>query len=121
MLSVRMACLVGGLSIALGVLTFSRGVMMTVGEGVVKLDAFSAFVVVVAQGVTVHIYATVGVPVSTSQAVVGAVLGIGFVKGVRTINWRMLRNISLAWLATPVVSFASTFLVVLASRALGWV
>jgi PiT family inorganic phosphate transporter len=120
MLSMQGACLLGGLSIALGVLTFSRGVMMTVGEGVVKLDAYSAFVVVAAQGLTVHVYAMIGVPVSTSQAVVGAVLGIGFVKGVRTINWRMLGNISLAWLATPVVSFLGTYLAVWIGHRFGW-
>ena len=67
MLTPRMACIVGGLSICLGVITFSRGVMMTVGRGLVKLDAFSAFIVILAEAVTVHIYAMVGVPVSTSS------------------------------------------------------
>jgi PiT family inorganic phosphate transporter len=120
MLSVQAACLVGGLSIALGVLTYSRDVMMTVGQGLVKLDALSALVVVAAEALTVHVYAFVGVPVSTSQAVVGGVLGIGFVKGVRTINAATMRNILLAWLATPVLSFAATLGACYAGRSLGW-
>ncbi len=118
-LSMEWACVIGGLSIALGVLTFSRGVMLTVGRGLVKLDAFSAFIVVLAEGITVHFYAIVGVPVSTSQAVVGGVLGIGIVKGVKTVNRRVLRNILLAWLTTPVVSLAVTYVVCLAGRRLG--
>lgn len=120
MLTPRMACVVGGLSICLGVVTFSRGVMMTVGRGLVKLDAFSAFIVILSEAVTVHIYAVVGVPVSTSQAVVGAVLGIGLVKGVRTVNRRMLTNIVLAWASTPVIAFAVTYGACHLGRAVGW-
>ena len=76
-LSVLSASVVGGLSIALGILTFSRGVMETVGKKLVRLDPFSALVVVLAEGLTVHFYTVIGVPVSTSQAVIGAVLGVG--------------------------------------------
>ena len=119
MLSVEWACLIGGLSIAIGVLTFSRGVMITVGRGLVRLDAFSAFIVILAEGVTVHFYAVVGVPVSTSQAVVGGVLGIGIVKGVKTVNRRVLRDILLAWAATPALSFLATYSVCLAGRYWG--
>ncbi len=120
MLTARQACFVGALSICLGVVTFSRGVMMTVGRGLVKLDAFTAFIVILAEAVTVHIYAMVGVPVSTSQAVVGAVLGIGIVKGVRTVNRRVLGNIVLAWLLTPIISFTVTYGVCILGREVGW-
>jgi len=119
MLTVQQACLLGGLSIALGVFTFSHGVMMTVGRGLVKLDAFSAFIVICAEGIVVHFYAIVGVPVSTSQAVVGAVLGIGIVKGVKTVNKRTLSNIVLAWTTTPFITFIITFVVCYAAYKLG--
>ena len=101
MLSVSAATLIGGLSIGLGILTFSKKVMETVGQKLVKLDPFSALVVVLAQAITVHIYALVGVPVSTSQAVIGAVLGVGIIKGVNTIKRRTLVNVFLAWFFTP--------------------
>lgn len=104
MLDVFSAVLVGGLSISLGILTFSRRVMETVGNKLVKLDSFSALVVVLAEAITVHIYTFVGVPVSTSQAVVGAVLGVGIVKGINTIRRRTLINILLAWFLTPMVA-----------------
>lgn len=98
------AALVGGLSIALGILTFSKPVMQTVGKRLVNLDAFSALVVVLAEAITVHIYTFIGVPVSASQAVIGAVLGVGIVKGIKTVSKRTLTHIFTGWFLTPVVS-----------------
>jgi len=103
-LTVFAATLIGGLSIALGILTFSRGVMDTIGKKLVRLDPFSALIVVLAEGLTVHFYTFIGVPVSTSQAVIGAVLGIGIVKGVKTVNRRTLTNILLGWFLTPTIA-----------------
>ncbi len=114
-LTVSDAVLLGAASICLGILTFSRPVMMTVGRRLVRLDPFSALVVVSAEAVTVHIYTILGVPVSTSQAVVGAVLGIGILKGAQTIRFKTLGQILFAWIVTPAVAclwaFAVDFLV----------
>jgi PiT family inorganic phosphate transporter len=98
------AVLLGGLSIDLGILTFSRRVMETVGRRLVRLDPFSALVVLLAEAITVHIYTIIGVPVSTSQAVIGAVLGIGIVKGIRTVETRTLINILVGWFLTPAIA-----------------
>ena len=103
-LNVFTATLVGGLSIGMGILTFSRGVMETVGKKLVQLDPFSALIVVLAEAVTVHFYTIVGVPVSTSQAVIGAVLGVGIVKGIKTVRRRTLLNILIGWFITPVLA-----------------
>jgi PiT family inorganic phosphate transporter len=104
MLSVEQAALFGAISIAVGVLTYSKPVMLTVGKGIIKLDSFCAFICVLSHAVTVHIYAMVGVPVSTSQAIVGAILGIGFIKGAHTVDYRKLVAVSSGWLATPFVA-----------------
>lgn len=104
MLSVKQAAVFGSICIAFGAVSYSKAVMLTVGRGIVKLDAFCAFICVLSQAITVHIYAIVGVPVSTSQAIVGAVMGIGFIKGIQTINFKTLRNVSLGWTATPFVA-----------------
>lgn len=98
------AVLLGGFSIAFGILTFSRRVMDTVGRRLVRLDPFSALIVVLAEAITVHIYTFLGVPVSTSQAVVGAVLGVGIVKGISTVQRRTLINILIGWFITPLVA-----------------
>ncbi|MEA1968739.1 MAG: inorganic phosphate transporter [Thermodesulfobacteriota bacterium] len=104
MLSVFDAALIGGLSIALGIMTYSRPVMETVGKKLVTLDPFSALVVSLSLAVTIHIYTIIGVPVSSSQAVIGAVLGVGFVKGTGTVSTKTLKRILMAWFLTPVVA-----------------
>jgi len=103
-LSMTEATLVGGLSIGLGILTFSKRVMVTVGSRLVRLDPFSALVVLLAEAITVHFYTFVGVPVSTSQAVIGAVLGIGLLKGIRTVSRRTLLTIMSGWFLTPLIA-----------------
>ena len=103
-LSVFSAALIGGLSIGLGILTLSKRVMETVGKKLVRLDPFSALVVLLAQSITVHIYTFIGVPVSTSQAVIGAVLGVGIIKGISTVSGHTLVNILIAWLLTPAIA-----------------
>lgn len=102
--SVPTGALVGGLSIAAGVCTLGKPVMMTVGRDLVELDAFCALVVVFAQALTVHVYAILGAPVSSSQAVVGAVLGVGIMRGRKSVNTKTLVDIIFAWIGTPVLA-----------------
>ncbi len=104
-LTVEQAVLFGGLSIAIGVITYSKNVMLTVGKGIIPLDPFSALITVIAHAVTVHIFAIIGVPVSTSQAIVGAVLGIGFIKNIEAINYKVILKVFSGWIVTPVSSF----------------
>ncbi len=104
LLTAPTAALLGALAIALGILTFSRRVIQTVGNRIVSLDGVTAFVVVLAEAITLNVYALIGVPVSASQAVVGAVLGIGLVKGVQTIDGRVLARVLFGWIGTPTVA-----------------
>ena len=98
------AAAIAGGSIGLGVATFSRRVMMTVGKGIIDMNAYTALIVVLAEAVTVHFYAVVGVPVSTSQAVVGAAVGVGVLKSVETVRTRALLGVLAGWLATPAIA-----------------
>ncbi|HEA47052.1 MAG TPA: inorganic phosphate transporter [bacterium] len=109
-----MATLLGGGSIALGALTYSRNVMYTVGKKIATLDPFSALIAVLAQAITLHIYAQFRIPVSSSQAVVGAVVGVGLVKGMRMVNKKTLINIFTGWIFTLVGSGAVAY-------SLGWI
>ena len=118
LLSAQTAAVVGGLSIALGVLTYSRRVMMTVGKGIVALDPFSALVVVLSEAMTLHLFTQVGVPVSSSQAVVGAVVGVGLVGDMRTISAWMLLKIALGWITTPLSAGLIAIGTILAARGL---
>ena len=98
------AALIGSISIALGTVTYSRNVMMTVGKSIIPLNAFCALIVVLSGAITVDIFAHIGVPVSTSQAVIGAVLGVGVVRNVKAVNFKVLYRIFSGWLITPFIS-----------------
>ncbi|MCF7855203.1 MAG: inorganic phosphate transporter family protein, partial [Candidatus Pacebacteria bacterium] len=104
LLSSQWAVLLGGLGIAGGILTMSKPVMLTVGRGIVEINMFTAFIVILSASVTVHVYAMIGVPVSTSQAVVGALLGISMIKGLQVVRWRTVFHVGLAWVGTPLIA-----------------
>jgi len=106
-----LAALVGGLSIALGVLTYSKRVMLTVGEGITKLSPLTGFLVVLSCSVVVYIASLAGYTISTSQAVVGAVVGAGLAKGQPSVNLKMLARIFVAWFGTPTVAGVACYLI----------
>jgi len=109
MLSPFTAALIGGASMALGVITYSYKVMETVGKKVVPLDAFSAFVATMANALTLHLFTQVGVPVSSTQAIIGAVIGIGITKDYRTVSSKILFQIGAGWLLTPLSAGLLTY------------
>lgn len=111
--------LLGGIAIAVGVFTYSKRVMLTVGADLVPLSPIGAWVVVVAHSIVLflfasqyleHLLARSGlptiplVPVSSSQAVVGAVIGIGLLRSARGIQWPVLGKIASGWVVTPLIS-----------------
>lgn len=108
-LTPEMGAVVGALSIAIGVITYSKKVMMTIGKGIVPLDPFSALVVVLAEALTLHFFTQIGVPVSSSQAVVGAVVGVGLVGDTQTLSVRMLFKIAAGWIMTPIAGGVLTY------------
>jgi PiT family inorganic phosphate transporter len=112
LLTPKSASFIGGLAISTGVLTYSKKVMMTVGKGIVPLDPLSAFVALLAEALTLHLFTQIGVPVSSSQAIVGAVLGIGLVGGLRTVSIQMLSKIAAGWILTPVSAGLLAFLLI---------
>ncbi|MCK5695222.1 MAG: inorganic phosphate transporter [Desulfobacula sp.] len=89
--------------------------METIGKKLVSLDPFSALMVSMAVGITIYIYTIIGVPVSSSQAVVGSVLGIGIIKGASTVSIHTLKNILLAWFFTPVIASLIAILITFGS------
>lgn len=117
--SIQQLFLLGAAAIAVGVMTYSKRVMMTVGSGLMPLSPVAAWVVVMAHSIVLFLFASRGleqflashglptiplVPVSSSQAVVGAVLGIAILKGGRGIRWRVLGSIGTGWVVTPLIA-----------------
>lgn len=116
---VQLLFLLGGLAIATGIFTYSRKVMSTVGEGILSLTPEAAIVVVLSQALVLFIFSSsslsslvssVGlppiplVPVSSTQVVIGSVVGIGLVKGAREIKPKILGGIALGWVMTPLLA-----------------
>ena len=101
----RIAAILGGLAIAVGVLTFSKRVMMTVGGSIAEISQVDGFVVIIASALTVILMGNfMGIPVSTSQSVVGAVIGAGLVNGVKNVNFGVFKRIAIAWVSSPTVA-----------------
>ena len=103
-LSAGMASLIGGISIAAGIITYGKKVMITVGKEIAPLDPFSALVTILAVAFTLHIFTQIGVPVSSSQAIVGAVVGVGIVGGLRTVSAKVVTKITVGWFMTPLTA-----------------
>ena len=95
---------IGGLAIAFGACTYSKKVMETVGGKIAPLDISTAFVAILAEAITLHIFTQVGVPISSTVAIVGAVIGIGLAKGIRTISAKKITQILAGWALTLLVS-----------------
>jgi len=115
----------GAIAIAAGVLTYSKKVMQTVGNNLLELSSEAAFVVVLSQALVLFIFSSTAlsglmvkiglppiplVPVSSTQVVVGSVLGIGLYKGVSNINLKVLGSIASGWVTTPVAAGVLAFL-----------
>ncbi len=115
---------IGGVAIAVGIITYSKHVMETVGNTLMPLTPEAAIVVVLSQALVLFIFSSQGlsnafqsiglpaiplVPVSSSQIVIGSIIGIGIYKGGKEIKYNILGSISLGWIATPVVAGIMAF------------
>lgn len=100
---------IGGVSIAVGALTYGKKVSDTVGKGITRLDIPAAFVAQVSSALGMHLFSFLGIPVSTSSAIVGAVVGVGLVKGARAISRSTLLTILIGWALTPTSAGALSY------------
>ncbi len=94
----------GSLSIASGALLFGRGVAETVGKNIITLDLPSATAVQIAMAFGLHLFSMFGIPVSTSQAIVGALLGIGLAHGIKTVSKKKIMQVVAGWILAPTLS-----------------
>jgi inorganic phosphate transporter, PiT family len=125
--SIQQLFLLGAIAIAIGVYTYSKRVMMTVGNTLMPLTPVGAWVVVISHSLVLFLFSSTNlenfllslnlptlplIPVSSSQAVIGSVIGIGLLKGmsgIRRIKWNVLGNIAFGWLITPILAAIISF------------
>jgi len=93
--------LLAGVALSVGTLTYGKRVTETVSKGITRLDPLSAVAAQLSAAGAVNFFAYLGIPVSTSQAIVGAVIGVGLVKGVKTVSMGKIMKIGVGWVASP--------------------
>lgn len=116
--------LLGSLAIAVGIFTYSRRMMLSVSNDIFTLTPILALIVVLAHTIVLFLFASTGlksllislglpsiplVPVSSSQAIVGAIFGIGIIKGAKGVNFKLLGKIASGWVMTPIFAALLTF------------
>lgn len=90
----------GGIGIVIGLATLGSKVMSTVGTGITELTPSRGFAAQLATASTVVVASGTGLPISTTQTLVGAVLGVGFARGIAALNLGVVRNIVVSWVVT---------------------
>ena len=90
----------GGIGIVLGLAIFGKRVMATIGTGITHLTPSRGFAAELAAASTVVIASGTGLPISTTQTLVGAVLGVGMARGIAALNLGVVRNIVISWVVT---------------------
>ncbi|HOW44380.1 MAG TPA: inorganic phosphate transporter [Candidatus Aminicenantes bacterium] len=121
---VQQLFLLGGVAIAVGVFTYSHRVIQTVGGDLLKLSPLAGLIVVLAESLALFLFSSRWlegwllahglpaiplVPISSSQAVIGGIIGIAVVRRGREIRFRVLGEIALGWLVTPLLAGVVTF------------
>ncbi|MEH2291281.1 inorganic phosphate transporter [Nostoc sp.] len=98
--------ILGGAGIVGGLAVWGKKVIATIGENIIALQPSSGFCAELATATTILIASRLGLPVSTSHALVGGVVGIGLVQNFKSIKFQTLKGIAAAWLITIPVSAA---------------
>jgi PiT family inorganic phosphate transporter len=92
--------LVGAMGIVVGLATYGWRVIATVGRKITELTPSRGFAAELGAAATVVVASGTGLPVSTTHTLVGAVLGVGFARGIGALNWGVIGTIFLSWLIT---------------------
>ncbi|MBV7314695.1 inorganic phosphate transporter [Shewanella sp. NIFS-20-20] len=90
----------GAFGIVLGLAIFGKRVMQTIGKNITHLTPSRGFAAELAAASTVVLASGTGLPISTTQTLVGAVLGVGMARGIAAINLGVVRNIVVSWVVT---------------------
>ena len=92
--------ILGGAGIVIGLATMGYKVMQTIGTKITELTPTRGYCATLASAMTVVIASKTGLPVSTTQIAVGAVMGVGFARGIGALDLRVLGNIAVSWVVT---------------------
>jgi len=110
----------GGIGIAVGCMTWGRRVMRTVGGRITSLTNTRGFSVDFGAATTVLLASKLGLPISTSHTVVGAVIGVGLARGLEAVDLSVIKKIIVSWLLTlPIAAGTSITIFILLRTIVG--
>ncbi|XP_019720947.1 sodium-dependent phosphate transporter 1-B isoform X2 [Hippocampus comes] len=96
--------LYGGLGICIGLWVWGRRVIQTMGRDLTPITPSSGFTIELASALTVVVASNIGLPVSTTHCKVGSVVAVGWLRSRKAVDWRLFRNIFMAWFVTVPIS-----------------
>lgn len=91
---------VGGIAVGGGLLAFGTRVMETIGKNITEITPMRGFCAQFGAATTILICSRLGFPISTTHVLVGAVVGVGIMRGMGALDLRILKNIGLSWIVT---------------------
>lgn len=92
--------MMGGVGIVLGLSTYGYKVIETIGNKITEITPSRGFAAEFATATTVLVFSKLGLPISTTHTMVGSVIGVGFARGIATLNFRVIGNIVTSWFVT---------------------
>jgi len=92
--------LLGAVGIVIGLIMYGHKVIATVGKNITELTPSRGFCSELAASATVVLASGIGIPISTTHTLVGAVLGVGFARGISALNLRVIGSIFMSWIIT---------------------
>ncbi len=103
--------ILGGIGIVLGLSTYGYKVIETIGKKITEITPTRGFAAEFSTATTVLVFSRLGLPISTTHTMVGSVIGVGFARGIATLNLRVIRNIITSWFITIPVAAILTVII----------
>lgn len=123
--SIQVLFLLGGIAACVGVFTYSQKAIKNVGKNLLAFSPIVAWIVILSQSlvlimfsshsleqflISLHLPTLPAVPVSSTQAVIGAIVGIGLAKGGKGIKWNLVLKLMSGWIASPLIAFVLSYI-----------
>ena len=123
--SIQILFLLGGIAACVGVFTYSQKAIRNVGKNLLAVSPIVAWIVILSQSLVLIMFSSAkleqiltmlglpslpAVPVSSTQAVIGAIVGIGLAKGGKGIRWGLVLKLMSGWVASPLIAFILSYI-----------